>query len=87
MSIRFVCRNGHVLKADVRHAGRKTHCPRCQVVVWETRIASWADEPGGGAGADRDRAGEEGATADWNVREPDDECFGPVWDADCGKDA
>lgn len=34
MSIRFVCRNGHVLKADVRHAGRKTHCPRCDVAVW-----------------------------------------------------
>jgi hypothetical protein len=34
MTIRFVCRNGHVLKADVRHAGRKTHCPRCQVAVW-----------------------------------------------------
>ena len=34
MSIRFVCRNGHVLKADVRHAGRKTHCPRCKVAVW-----------------------------------------------------
>jgi hypothetical protein len=34
MSIRFVCRNGHVLKADVRHAGRKTHCPRCNVSVW-----------------------------------------------------
>ncbi len=34
MSIRFVCRNGHVLKADVRHAGRKTRCPRCQVAVW-----------------------------------------------------
>ncbi len=34
MSIRFVCRNGHVLKSDVRHAGRKTHCPRCNVTVW-----------------------------------------------------
>lgn len=34
MSIRFVCRNGHVLKTDVRHAGRKTQCPRCQVTVW-----------------------------------------------------
>jgi len=60
--------------------------PRCQVVVWETRIASWADEPAGGAGADRDRAGEEPG-ADWDAREPDDECFGPLWDAGCGKDA
>ncbi|MHB0957595.1 MAG: hypothetical protein ACYC0X_26245 [Pirellulaceae bacterium] len=34
MSIRFVCRNGHVLKADIRHAGRPTHCPRCKVSVW-----------------------------------------------------
>lgn len=34
MSIRFVCRNGHVLKTDVRHAGRKAKCPRCHVTVW-----------------------------------------------------
>ena len=34
MSIRFTCRNGHVLKADVRHAGRKMRCPRCRVGVW-----------------------------------------------------
>ncbi|MCU0958923.1 MAG: hypothetical protein MUF48_02355 [Pirellulaceae bacterium] len=34
MHIRFACRNGHVLKAHIRNAGRKTHCPRCQVAVW-----------------------------------------------------
>ncbi len=34
MSIRFACRNGHLLKADVRHAGRKMKCPRCRVSVW-----------------------------------------------------
>mgnify|MGYP001448664757 FL=1 len=34
MSIRFVCRNGHALKANVRHAGRKMRCPRCKVAVW-----------------------------------------------------
>ncbi len=34
MTIRFACRNGHLLKAEVRHAGRKTKCPRCHVSVW-----------------------------------------------------
>ncbi len=34
MSIRFACRNGHLLKADVRNAGRKMKCPRCRVSVW-----------------------------------------------------
>ena len=34
MSLRFACRNGHLLKADVRHAGRKMKCPRCRVSVW-----------------------------------------------------
>lgn len=34
MTIRFACRNGHLLKADVRYAGRKTKCPRCHVSVW-----------------------------------------------------
>lgn len=34
MSIKFACRNGHLLKANVRHAGRKMKCPRCRVSVW-----------------------------------------------------
>ena len=34
MSIKFACRNGHLLNADVRHAGRKMKCPRCRVSVW-----------------------------------------------------
>lgn len=34
MSIKFACRNGHLLKTDVRHAGRKMKCPRCRVSVW-----------------------------------------------------
>jgi hypothetical protein len=34
MAIRFACRNGHRLKAEVRHAGRKMKCPRCRVTVW-----------------------------------------------------
>lgn len=34
MYIRFTCRNGHVLKAHIRHAGRRTRCPHCQVAVW-----------------------------------------------------
>ena len=34
MAIRFACRNGHLLKADLRQAGRKMKCPRCRVPVW-----------------------------------------------------
>ena len=34
MTIRFACRNGHLLKAEVRYAGHKTKCPRCHVSVW-----------------------------------------------------
>ncbi len=34
MTIRFACRNGHLLKAEVRNAGRKMKCPRCGVAVW-----------------------------------------------------
>ena len=34
MSLRFACRNGHLLKADIKHAGRKMKCPRCRVSVW-----------------------------------------------------
>ena len=45
MSLRFACRNGHVLKADVKHAGRKTRCPRCHVPVWVPQPAAQA-QPG-----------------------------------------
>jgi hypothetical protein len=33
MSIRFVCRNGHLLRTDNQHAGRRTKCPRCHAAV------------------------------------------------------
>jgi hypothetical protein len=46
MSIRFICRNGHILKADVRHAGRKSRCPRCQVSVWVPQPAATAQVAG-----------------------------------------
>ena len=34
MTIRFACRNGHVLKTEIRNAGRRMKCPRCGVAVW-----------------------------------------------------
>ncbi len=33
MPIRFACRNGHLLKTEEHHAGRRTRCPRCRATV------------------------------------------------------
>lgn len=40
MDIRFACRNGHLLKAKLRDAGRRMKCPRCRVSVWVPQPAT-----------------------------------------------
>lgn len=38
MPIRFACRNGHILRTDDQHAGRRTKCPRCRTPVMVPRL-------------------------------------------------